>query len=71
MFLSRTANTTNLVRDNNLKFSDIVDIVSKELARQNLAKSVELAEKYGLSTMNMDEISQEVKAVRDDAKSRN
>ena len=47
-----------------LSFSDFVDIVSRELSRQNLAKTVELAERYGLSNMTMDEISNEVKAVR-------
>lgn len=40
-----------------LSFSDFVDIVSRELSRQNLAKTVELAEQYGLSKMTMDEIS--------------
>lgn len=45
-----------------LSFSAFVDIVSRELSRQNLAKSVELAERYGLSNMTMDEISNEVKA---------
>ena len=47
-----------------LSFSDFVDIVSRELSRQNLAKTVELAERYGLSNMTRDEISNEVKAVR-------
>jgi hypothetical protein len=53
-----------------LNFTDIVDLVSQELMRQNLDKCVDLAEKYGLSTMTMDEISEEVKAVRDNAKNR-
>ncbi len=47
-----------------LAFSDFVDMVSRELSRQNLAKTVQLAERYGLSKMTMDEISTEVKAVR-------
>lgn len=47
-----------------LSFADFVAIVSRELSRQNLAKTVELAERYGLSSMTMDEISEEVKAVR-------
>ncbi len=47
-----------------LTFSDFIDIVSKELTRQNLDKCVELAEKYGLSKMTMEEITNEVKAVR-------
>jgi len=47
-----------------LSFSDFVVIVSRELSRLNLAKTVELAERHGLSNMTMDEISNEVKAVR-------
>ena len=45
-------------------------MVSRELTRQNLNKCVELAEKYGISTMTMDEITEEVKAVRKNAKNR-
>ncbi len=52
-----------------LSFTDFLELVSKELMRQNLNKSVDLASKYGLSKMTMDEISDEVKAVRKDAKS--
>ncbi len=47
-----------------LSFSDFVDMVSRELSRQNLARTVELAERYGLSSMTMNEISEEVKAIR-------
>ncbi|HEY5326513.1 MAG TPA: hypothetical protein VIJ27_05900 [Mucilaginibacter sp.] len=54
-----------------LTFTDFVDIVSKELTRQNLNKCQELAEKYGLSKMTMEEITNEVKAVRQNAKNRN
>jgi hypothetical protein len=32
--------------------------------RQNLNKCLELAEKHGLSSMTMEEINEEVKAVR-------
>ena len=59
------------IRENNLNFSDFVEIVSKELTKQNLNKSIELANKYGLSSMTVDEISHEVKAVRKNAKSNN
>lgn len=58
------------LKDDKLTFTDFIDIVSKELTRQNLNKSVELAEKYGISKMTMDEITNEVKAVRKDAKNR-
>ena len=52
------------LQSDRLSFSDFVEMVSRELSRQNLAKTVELAERYGLSTMTMKEISEEVKAVR-------
>ncbi len=58
------------LKDDKLTFTDFIDLISKELTRQNLNKSVELAEKYGLSKMSMDEITDEVKAVRKDAKNR-
>ena len=52
------------LKTDRFSFSDFVDIVSRELSRQNLAKTVELADRYGLSSMSMAEISEEVKAVR-------
>jgi hypothetical protein len=51
-------------------FSDFLEIVRRELAKQNLDKCVELAEKFGLSKMTMEEITEEVKAVRNNAKDR-
>lgn len=51
-----------------LSFSDFLELISKEVAKRNLAESVEMAEKYGLSKMSMAEISKEVKAVRKNAK---
>jgi hypothetical protein len=59
------------LKKDHLAFSDFVELVSKELAKQNLSKSVLLAEKYGVSKMTMEEISKEVKAVRKNAKGRN
>lgn len=59
------------LKEEKLTFTDFVDLVSKELTRQNLSKCIELAEKYGISKMTMDEITNEVKAVRKNAKSRN
>jgi len=53
---------------NQLSFSDLVELISNELSRQNLDKSIELAEKYGLSKLTMDDINKEVKAVRENAK---
>lgn len=59
------------IKESQLNFTDFVDIVSKELTRQNLNRCLELAEKHGLSEMSMDEITNEVKAVRQNAKNRN
>ena len=59
------------LKEERLTFSDFIDIVSRELARQNLSKCLELADKYGISKMTMDEIREEVKAVRKNAKNRN
>jgi hypothetical protein len=47
-----------------LTFTDFIDFVSKELYRQNLNKCLQLSEKYGISKMTMDEITNEVKVVR-------
>ena len=58
------------LKEENLTFSELFNLVSRELVRQNLERSVELAEKYGLSDMTIDEITEEVKAVRTHAKSR-
>ncbi|GHV51768.1 hypothetical protein FACS1894181_14100 [Bacteroidia bacterium] len=51
-----------------LNFTDFVELVSRELMRQNLNRCIALAEKHGLSTMTMEEITNEVKAVRLNAK---
>lgn len=52
------------LKGDQLSFSEFIDIVSNELSKQTLNESVDLAEKYGLSKMTMEEINEEVKAVR-------
>jgi hypothetical protein len=47
-----------------LDFSYLVDMIHKELIRQNLNECVTLAAKYGLSSMSMDEITDEVSQAR-------
>ena len=59
------------IKNDILNFTDFVDIVSKELTRQNLNMCIDLAERYGLSKMTMEEITYEVKSVRCNAKNRN
>lgn len=56
-------NKFGLTKDS-LSFSELVEIINRELIKQNLDKCLELSEKFGLSSMTMDEISHEVKAVR-------
>ncbi len=48
-----------------LKFTDLVELISTEYARKALLESNEIAEKVGLSKMNLDDIDAEIKAVRD------
>jgi len=59
------------LKEETLTFTDFIKLISKELTRQNLSKCLELAEKYGMSKMTMDEIADDVKAVRQNAKNRN
>ena len=57
------------IKTENLSFSDLLEVLSKELMCQNLNKCIELAEKFGLSKMKMADITKEVKAVRKNYKS--
>lgn len=59
------------IKSESLNFTELIELVTKELMRQNLNKSLELAEKYGISKMTMEDITNEVKAVRSNAKSGN
>ena len=59
------------IKKDKIAFSEFVDLVSKELTRQTLNKCIELAEKYGLSSMTMEEITKKVKTIRKNAKNSN
>ncbi len=52
------------IKKENMTFTEFLELISRELMRQNMDKCVTLAEKYGLSAMTMDEITAEVNAVR-------
>ncbi len=52
------------INKDKLSFTEFVDIVNKEISKQAMNNCVTLAERYELSRMTMDEISEEVKAVR-------
>lgn len=57
------------LKEDKLSFSELLDIVSRELARENLRESVKLGEKYGFSKLTMEDIDREIKSARKDAKS--
>lgn len=46
-----------------LSFSELFEIIKDEISKQNLNMVTELAAKYGISEMSMDEINEEIKAV--------
>jgi len=48
-----------------LKFKDLVDLISREYARKALLECNEIAEQEGFSKITMDEINAEINAVRD------
>jgi len=52
------------ITNNVLSFSDFVDIVSKELMRENIESAITQADICGISSMTMDDITSEVQAVR-------
>lgn len=56
------------IKTDKLSFAEMVNIVRREIAVENLDKCLALAEKYGLSKMSADEINDEIKAARKDAK---
>ncbi len=49
---------------NTLSFSELIEIIGKKITKQTLIRSIQLADKYGLSKMTMEEIDAEVKAHR-------
>ncbi len=51
--------------DSEIKFTDLVALISHEYARKALLECNEIAEQVGLSKMTMEEIDAEIKAVRD------
>lgn len=55
------------LKSDDLSFSELLDLISRELSRQNLIKTVELSEQYGLSKMTMEDIDKEIKTVRENA----
>jgi len=56
------------LKKDKLSFTELVDLISRERASQNLQESIKLGEKYGLSKVTMDEINEEIKVARQNAK---
>lgn len=47
-----------------LSFSELIEIIGRRITKQTLEKSFQLADKYGLSKMSLEEIDDEIKAYR-------
>ncbi len=55
----------NLETGQEVKFTDLVEKINLEYARQAILECNKIAQQVGLSDMTMDEINAEIKAVRD------
>lgn len=53
------------IQSGEIKFPDLVELISKEYAKAALLESNRIAQEVGLSKMSLDEINEEIKAVRD------
>jgi hypothetical protein len=58
-------------RKKQMNFTDLLEIVERKMAKRLLDEGLYYAEECGLSDMTMDEISNEVRAARRNAKSYN
>ena len=56
-------NTFGFIKDN-IPFSELADLIERQIAKQALRRCVSLADNQGLSTMSMEEINIEVNAVK-------
>jgi hypothetical protein len=52
------------IKNENITFTEFTELVRREVMRNNLNNCLALAEKYGLSSMTMNEINEEIKLVR-------
>jgi hypothetical protein len=52
------------IKNENITFTEFIELVRREVMRNNLNNCSALAEKYGLSSMTMNEINEEIKLVR-------
>ncbi len=49
---------------NTIAFSELLEIIGRKITKKTLEKSIQLANKYGLSKMTMEEINDEIKEHR-------
>ncbi|GAB5466646.1 MAG: hypothetical protein Kapaf2KO_20820 [Candidatus Kapaibacteriales bacterium] len=49
-----------------LSLSELIEIIAKKINKQTLERSIQLAEKYGLSEMTAEEINEEVGTYRNE-----
>ena len=52
------------IKNENITFTEFTVLVRREVMRNNLNNCLALAEKYGLSSMTLNEINEEIKLVR-------
>ena len=52
------------IKNENITFTEFTELVRREVMRNNLNNCLALAEKYGLSSMTINEINEEIKLVR-------
>ena len=52
------------IKNENITFTEFTELVRREVMRNNLNNCLALAEKYGLTSMTMNEINEEIKFVR-------
>jgi hypothetical protein len=52
------------IKNENITFTEFIELVRREVMRNNLNNCLALAEKYGLSSMTINEINEEIKLVR-------
>ncbi len=52
------------IKNENITFTEFIELVRREVMRNNLNNCLALAEKVGLSSMTMNEINEEIKLVR-------
>lgn len=50
--------------NNEISFSELLELISNEFHKINLRKSIQLAQKYNLSKLSNEEINEEINAIR-------